>query len=156
MQLVGHRDVLGLPVRDALPDIEGQGFLELLDQVFASGEPFIGTGSRPICSAVRMGPTEERFVDLIFQPVRDPNGGVIGIFVAGRRRHRAAGGGACSAPRAKRSSAPSPRPCRTMSGRRRPTGRSTGSIRASTSIPACSPGELDGARLGAAWFTPTT
>ena len=41
-QLVGHRDILGKPVREALPEVEGQGFFELLDRVFTSGEPFVG------------------------------------------------------------------------------------------------------------------
>lgn len=36
LQLVGNRDVIGKPVREALPEIEGQGFLDLLDQVYTS------------------------------------------------------------------------------------------------------------------------
>jgi hypothetical protein len=42
LQLIGHRDVIGLPVREAVPEVDGQGFFELLDNVFATGEPFIG------------------------------------------------------------------------------------------------------------------
>ena len=38
MQLVGHRAVIGKPIREALPDIEGQGFYELLDGVFTTGK----------------------------------------------------------------------------------------------------------------------
>ena len=45
-QMIGHRDVLGQPVQEALPDIGGQGFFELLDQVYATGEPFVGTSMR--------------------------------------------------------------------------------------------------------------
>ena len=41
-QLIGHRNVVGLPVREAVPEVEGQGFFELLDNVFATGEPFVG------------------------------------------------------------------------------------------------------------------
>jgi len=37
-QLVGHRDILGKPVREALPEVEGQGYFELLDGLLASGE----------------------------------------------------------------------------------------------------------------------
>ena len=43
MQLVGHREVVGLTVREALPEIAGQGFFELLDNVFDSATPFVGT-----------------------------------------------------------------------------------------------------------------
>ena len=40
MQLVGYRDVIGKPARQALPEVEGQGFFELLDGVYAKGEAF--------------------------------------------------------------------------------------------------------------------
>ncbi len=82
-QLVGHRDVLGLPVREALPDIEGQGYFELLDQVFASGEAFVGTALRAELSRTPGAAPEERFLDLVYQPIRDPDGKVTGIFAQG-------------------------------------------------------------------------
>jgi len=83
MQLIGHRDVLGLPVSKALPEVAGQGFFELLDRVYTSGEPFIGHALRAELQRTPGGATQERFIDLIYQPVRDPSGGVIGIFVQG-------------------------------------------------------------------------
>jgi hypothetical protein len=33
-QLIGHRNVIGLAVREAVPEVEGQGFFELLDSEF--------------------------------------------------------------------------------------------------------------------------
>lgn len=83
MQLVGHRDILGLPVRDALPDIEGQGFHDLLDDVYRTGEPFIGIGLKAELQRVPGAPKQERIIDLIYQPVRNPKGEVFGIFVQG-------------------------------------------------------------------------
>ncbi len=83
LQLVGHRNVIGLPIRQALPEIEGQGFFELLDTVYLSGEPFIGRGMQAYIQLTPGAPLEERFVDLIYQPVRDPAGKVTGIFVQG-------------------------------------------------------------------------
>jgi len=41
-QLIGHRDVIGLTVREAIPEVESQGFIGLLDEAFATGKPFIG------------------------------------------------------------------------------------------------------------------
>src|SRR5687768_8216396 len=35
VQLIGRRDVIGKRVRDALPEVAGQGFFELLDRVYA-------------------------------------------------------------------------------------------------------------------------
>ena len=40
-QLIGHRDVIGLTVREAVPELEA-GLLSLLDEAFATGKPFIG------------------------------------------------------------------------------------------------------------------
>lgn len=42
-QLVGHRDVLGRQVREALPEMAEQGFIDLLDRVYRSGEAYLGT-----------------------------------------------------------------------------------------------------------------
>lgn len=83
MQLVGHRDVLGLPVRAALPEVQGQGFFELLDQVYTSGERFVGSALKARIQHTPGVPAEDRFMDLVYQPVRSPNGEVIGIFVQG-------------------------------------------------------------------------
>ncbi|TPM30852.1 PAS domain S-box protein [Mesorhizobium sp. B2-3-4] len=83
MQLVGHRDVIGLPVRQALPEVEGQGFFELLDRVFNSGEAFVGYTLKAELQRTPGGAIEDRFIDLVYQPVRNPGGDVIGIFVQG-------------------------------------------------------------------------
>ena len=52
-QLVGHRDVLGKRVRDALPEVKGQGFVEALDRVYQAGEPFLGRGVRAVLQRTR-------------------------------------------------------------------------------------------------------
>lgn len=82
-QLIGHRNVIGLPVRAALPEIEGQGFFELLDGVYSTGQPFVGRGLTAYVERAPGAAPEERFLDLIYQPVRDPSGKVVGIFVEG-------------------------------------------------------------------------
>jgi len=82
-QLVGHRDLIGKSVREALPEIEGQGFFELLDDVYRKGEPFVGRRVRVSLQREPGGPLEERFVDFVYQPIRDAEGVVGGIFVEG-------------------------------------------------------------------------
>jgi PAS domain S-box-containing protein len=82
-QLVGHRDIVGQPIREALPEIQGQGFFELLDQVFTSGEAFIGYAMKAELQRTPGAEPEERFLDLVYQPVRNPAGEVIGIFAQG-------------------------------------------------------------------------
>ena len=83
MQLVGHRDVLGKPVREALPDIEGQGFLEQLDAVYASGEPVFGYAVPVLLQRMPGVAPEQRHVDFVYQPLRGDDDQVIGIFVEG-------------------------------------------------------------------------
>ncbi len=41
-KLFSQRDIQGKPVIEALPEIKGQGFIELLDNVYNTGEPFFG------------------------------------------------------------------------------------------------------------------
>lgn len=82
-QLIGHRDVVGLTVRNALPDIAGQGFFELLDEVYRSGQPFLGRGLTAFLQETPEAPLRERTLDLIYQPLRDWRGAVTGIFVEG-------------------------------------------------------------------------
>jgi PAS domain S-box-containing protein len=82
-QLVGHRDLLGVAVRDALPEIEGQGFFEMLDTVYQSGEPFVGSGMRVMINRERGQPPEERYIDLLYQALKESGGSISGIVVVG-------------------------------------------------------------------------
>ncbi len=83
-QLIGHRtDVIGKTVREALPEIEGQGFFELLDQVLATGIPFVGRAMPVDIQRHPDGPTEKRYLDLVYQPITDSEGHRTGIFAEG-------------------------------------------------------------------------
>jgi PAS domain S-box-containing protein len=89
-RLVGRSDLVGKPLREVLPDIEGQGFHELLDQVYRSGEPYSGRGVRIELS--RPGGNQDLFLDFVYQPIMGEDGAVSGIFVEGHditERHRA-------------------------------------------------------------------
>ena len=81
--LIGHRDVVGKPVREALPEVADQGFVRVLDEVFATARPFIGRGLPVRLGRQVGGALEEVFVDFIFQPIVDDTGAVTGIFVQG-------------------------------------------------------------------------
>lgn len=82
-QLVGHRDILGKPVRQALPELDGQGFYELLDHVYESGQPFIGRAMPIQVQAEPHAALVERYIDFIYQPIVDEEGKISGIFVQG-------------------------------------------------------------------------
>ncbi|GAC1559944.1 MAG: response regulator [Beijerinckiaceae bacterium] len=81
--LVGRRDFIGKSVREALPDIEGQGFYELLDTVYATGEGFVAQHVAVSMQRTPGGPPEERFIDFTYAPIIDESGHVTGIFTQG-------------------------------------------------------------------------
>ena len=82
-RLIGGRDVVGMTVREALADIDGQPFFDLLDRVYRTGEPFIGRGVEIWLERTPGAPSERRILDFIYQPIRDEAGAVTGIFVEG-------------------------------------------------------------------------
>lgn len=82
-QLIGHRNVVGKTIREGLPEITGQGYFELLDRVFQTGEPYLGKESAVELQNSPDGPYEKRFVDFIFQPIYNADRQVTGIFVHG-------------------------------------------------------------------------
>jgi signal transduction histidine kinase/CheY-like chemotaxis protein len=82
-QLVGHREILGKPVREALPEVAGQGFFELLDEVYATGRPFVGNELPVLLRREEGGPLERRYLNFVYQPLLDTDGAVSGIFAHG-------------------------------------------------------------------------
>lgn len=82
VRLFGDRGFVGKTVREAFPELAGQGFCERLDQVFTTGERFVATGT-PVLLEFPGLSLEERFLDFIYEPVTDHNGTVTGIFCEG-------------------------------------------------------------------------
>ncbi len=83
LQLIGHREVLGKPVREALPEIEGQGFFEILDKVIATAEAFSGNALSVTLRRTPDSRPEIRQIDLVYQPLLADDGQVTGIFAQG-------------------------------------------------------------------------
>jgi len=82
-QLIGRRPVIGRALHEALPEIEGQGFLDLLRKVIETREPFIGEAQSVLLERSPGAPLEERFLDFIYQPIVDAAGEAWGVFVEG-------------------------------------------------------------------------
>ena len=82
-RFIGRQDSVGKSVRQALPELEGQGFYELLDGVYASGKPYIGNELPIMLQREPGGALEQRFVSFIYQPTLDDLGNITGIFVEG-------------------------------------------------------------------------
>ena len=80
-QLAGQRDLLGRTAREAFPDLVGQGFVELLDQVYTMGQAHIETEVRAVWDRQGGGTAQEGFVNQVYQPLIDQNGSVYGILL---------------------------------------------------------------------------
>ena len=80
LRTIGNREVIGKTVREALPEVEGQGFFELLDSVYNTGEPFIGK-EMPV--KIEIKEMEEGIFMLIvlYQAFRDQKDKIVGILV---------------------------------------------------------------------------
>jgi signal transduction histidine kinase/ActR/RegA family two-component response regulator len=77
--IAGQRELIGRSVREAFPELAGQGFYELLDRVRATGERYLAAGL-PI--NLRDEP-EPRYIDLLYEPMLNQDGAIVGIFVGG-------------------------------------------------------------------------
>jgi signal transduction histidine kinase len=82
-QLVGHRPIEGLPAFDALPEVRRQGFEEILQKVYRTGEPFMGRALPLAVQKEPGGAVTTAYIDLLYQPVRDAGGKIVGIFAQG-------------------------------------------------------------------------
>lgn len=82
-QLIGHRDVVGHPIGDALPEVINQGFFDLLNRVYSTGEPYEGRAIAVTLQRVPGAEPESRILDFVYQPIKNAAGNVTGIFVEG-------------------------------------------------------------------------
>lgn len=81
--LLGQRDFIGKPLRDVVPEIIDQGYLDLLDQVYQTGEPFVGSGIQVMLRKAPNDALEEKNIELIYEPLRSTTGSVTGILIHG-------------------------------------------------------------------------
>jgi len=81
VKLVGRNSVdelVGKTIREALPEVEGQGYFELLDKVYNTGIPFAGKEA-PVNLGANLSSLTQQFCDFSYQPTFDTEGNVDGI-----------------------------------------------------------------------------
>jgi two-component sensor histidine kinase/PAS domain-containing protein len=81
-ELIAHRDIVGKAVSEALPEVVGQGFVELLDEVLLTGQAFVARG-RPVNLTSENGELATRYLDFVYQPIMGAGDAPTGIFVQG-------------------------------------------------------------------------
>lgn len=81
LELIGRRDVLGRPLAHILPELVEQGFIDLLDNVRATGKTYRAWATPVMLARGGVTALEERVLDFVYQPIRDSSGQVTSIFV---------------------------------------------------------------------------
>ncbi len=82
-RFVGRDQLVGLTVAETMPELVEQGFIGLLDQVYRTGEPFVGTGMPLGFVDPETGKSEQRYADFVYQAVRNAGGKITGLFCEG-------------------------------------------------------------------------
>ncbi|MDF2694765.1 MAG: two-component sensor histidine kinase [Labilithrix sp.] len=82
-RLFGDRPLQGKSVREALPELAGQGLFELLDRVFRTGEPYIGKAMTLLLQNAPDDIPRMASIDIVYLPLLDIRGRVAGIFAQG-------------------------------------------------------------------------
>ena len=80
--LFGKRTLAPVSVQAAFPELQGQSFVALRDQVYATGIAYVGK-AMPISLREADGRKVERFLDFVYQPLYDADGHISGIFCQG-------------------------------------------------------------------------
>lgn len=75
------RDIIGKPVAEALSEVVGQGFVDILDGVYRTGEAFVARGISIELNRGLSGEKQSRMFDLAYQAMREPSGMITGILV---------------------------------------------------------------------------
>lgn len=80
-RLLGPRPIIGLPLAEAVPEISGQGWLEILQAVFDTGNPYVQAERSFTLAGASDGSLAEHFIDVSLQPARDPDGVIVGVLI---------------------------------------------------------------------------
>src|SRR5688572_2263515 len=81
-QVIGRgKEIIGKTIRQALPELQGQGIYEMLDEVFETGKEYKNNELKILLDRNNDGRLSEFYFNFIFQPVRSSGGVVSGIFV---------------------------------------------------------------------------
>ena len=78
-KLFGKRELVGKPIMEALPELEGQGFDKILDNVYETGEIFLGNEMSAWVAYDEGQEPVERFFNFSYQPIYDEDNQISGI-----------------------------------------------------------------------------
>ncbi|WP_375447092.1 PAS domain S-box protein [uncultured Fibrella sp.] len=71
--------IAGQRLVEALPEIQNQGFIELLESVYDTGEPYWGSDIQ--ANLNRDGKLEDVYFDFVYTPLRDADEAIVGVMI---------------------------------------------------------------------------
>ena len=80
-RLIGREDVIGRTVAELMPGIAEQGVLTILDDVLATGQPFVASALPVPMPVSPGGELAERYFNVVVQPIETGDGARSGTFV---------------------------------------------------------------------------
>ena len=81
--IIGHRDLIGKPAGDVLPEAREQGLIALLDEVLSTGVPFVGRELSFAFARTPGGVVEQHYVDFVYQAITEEDGTRSGVVAHG-------------------------------------------------------------------------
>ena len=78
------REIIGRSVVEAVPEVVRQGFIDILDQVYRTGEAFVAKDLPIELNRGSAGEKQDRIIDLVYQAMRSADGRIEGILVQAR------------------------------------------------------------------------
>ncbi|MBO6584570.1 MAG: PAS domain S-box protein [Gracilimonas sp.] len=80
-ELVGKEDLVGLSVKEALPEMDEQGFTDLLDTCYNEDKSFYFNEKKIYFNNGSNGASKSHYLNFVYKPIHNENGDVYGIFV---------------------------------------------------------------------------
>jgi len=80
LQLTGKKDIIGKTVAEVLPEVIEQGFIAMLDNVYRTGETYIGTEKLVKVDTEGNGKMTDFYMNFVYQAYRNVEGEIEGVF----------------------------------------------------------------------------
>ena len=80
LQIINKTDIIGKTVLEVLPEVEEQGFIKMLDDVYQTGKSYRNTEQLVQVYSEEEKKMVDLYINFIYQAYRDNNGNIDGVF----------------------------------------------------------------------------
>lgn len=82
-RIFNYREIVGKTVREAFPELEGQSYFEILENVFDTGTPYFGNETPALIDLNGDGNLVTRYYNLVYTPYKNDNDQIEGVMAFG-------------------------------------------------------------------------